>query len=407
VRIALVSQEYPPETAHGGIGTQTYLKAHGLAGRGHEVHVISASTDALRHEGRDGDVRVTRVPGGYTQLPVHTEPVAWLTYSAAVAAAVAALHERAPLDVVDFPEWAGEGFVHLLNRTEWERVPTVVQLHGPLVMLAHTVGWPETDSELYRVGTMMEATCLRLADAVFASGQCSRDWCVRHYGLRRERVPVLHTGVDTRLFAPRGGPKEAPPTVVFAGNVAESKGAGHLLEAACRLAPEFPGLRLRMLGRGEAAYGAGLRDRARAAGCPGLLELVGFVPQEELAEHFSRAHVFAAPSLYEGGPGFVYLEAMACGLPVIACAGSGAAEVVRPGQTGLLVGPGRVDELAEALRRLLSETGERERLGANGRRYVEEEADRDVCLGRLEDFYAAAAAGPAAGRPLAAGGCPA
>ena len=48
--IVLVSQEYPPETARGGIGSQTYVKAHGLAGFGHEVYVISRSTDDKRHE---------------------------------------------------------------------------------------------------------------------------------------------------------------------------------------------------------------------------------------------------------------------------------------------------------------------------------------------------------------------
>ena len=90
----------------------------------------------------------------------------------------------------------------------------------------------------------------------------------------------------------------------------------------------------------------------------------------ELPEHLSRAHVFAAPSLYEGGPGFVYLEAMACGLPVIACAGSGAAEVVFPGENGLLVPPGDVDALADALRQLLGDAIGRAEMGERARRYV-------------------------------------
>src|SRR5262245_2104201 len=156
MRIALVSQEYPPETARGGIGTQAYAKAHGLASRGHEAHVVSHSTDMARHEYKDGAVFVTRIPGGEARLAIHTEPARWLAYSVEVAAAVAGLHARAPLDVVEFPEWGGEGYVHLLNRAEWHHVPTVVHLHGPLVMFAHTVGWPSLDSELYRVGTAME-----------------------------------------------------------------------------------------------------------------------------------------------------------------------------------------------------------------------------------------------------------
>src|SRR5262245_54195490 len=106
LRIVLASQEYPPETAHGGIGTQTHAKAHGLVARGHEVHVLSHSTDGQRHEYRDGRVRVTRIPGVDARLPVNTDPVRWLSYSVEVAAALAALHARTPVDVIDFPEWA-------------------------------------------------------------------------------------------------------------------------------------------------------------------------------------------------------------------------------------------------------------------------------------------------------------
>ena len=161
-----------------------------------------------------------------------------------------------------------------------------------------------------------------------------------------------------------------------------------MLEAALRLADAFPGLHLRLIGPGEAAVKQALWERVRNAGLPALLDLPGFVRREELSAHLSRAHVFAAPSVYEGGPGFVYLEAMACGLPVIACSGSGAAEVVLPEDNGLLVPPGDVDALVEALRRLLADAEGREAMGRRARRYVEQEADSRVCLRRLEAFYA-------------------
>lgn len=393
MRIALVSQEYPPETAHGGIGAQTYVKAHGLAALDHQVAVISHSTDGDRRETWDGPVRVIRIPGYDRRLPIYTEPARWLTYSAEVAVAVAALHAAAPLDIVDFPEYGGEGTVHLLNQTEWSHIPTVVQLQGPLVMLAHTLGWPELDSELYRIGTELERTCLRLADAVFSSSRCSAEWCARHYGLDLARVPVLHAGVDTERFRPLDVPKADRPTIIFVGRIATSKGAESLLQAALRLAAEFPNLRLRMLGRGEASLLARLRHTALASGWPDLLDLAGFVEREALPAQLSRAHVFAAPSQYEGGPGFVYLEAMACGLPVIACSGSGVAEVVSHGENGLLVAPGDVDGLVDALRQLLAAPREREAMGRRARSFVLREADSRLCLRRIEAFYSAVATG--------------
>lgn len=394
MRIALVSQEYPPETAKGGIGTQTFLKAHGLARLGHEIHVISRSPDGKASERDDQGVHVTRIPGFDSRMPIFTEVADWMSYSAEVAAAVAMLHKRSPFDVLDFPEWGAEGCVHLLNRTEWNRIPTVIHLHGPLVMFAHMMGWPETDSEFYRAGTAMEGSCVRLADAVYSSSQCSADWCAKHYDRKRDEIPVLHTGVDVEQFSPWPVPKAERPTIVFAGKLARNKGVHLLAQAAVKLADEFPGLHLRLLGRGNKKSEEELKALTRDFS--GLLDLPGFVDRAGLPEHFSRAHVFAAPSEYEGGPGFVYLEAMACGLPVIACAGSGAAEVVRVGENGLLIPPQNVEALTEALRSLLKDTARREQMGRAAREFVVAEADSRACIKKLEAFYTAIARGGSA-----------
>lgn len=387
MRIALVSQEYPPETAKGGLGTQTYLKAHGLAARGHDVQVISQTAGPSLQRTQDGNVGVIRTPGFYQRLPIWTDQAGWLTYSAEVAAVIAQLHAESPLDLIDFPEWAAEGYVHLLNRSEGNRIPTVIQLHGPLVMFAHAMGWPDLDSEFYRIGTEMESTCLRLADAVFSSSQCSIDWCRRYYHLSHQDVPVIHTGVDTALFSPKPVPKEARPTIIFVGRITRNKGVETLVTACSCLAGEFPGLQLRMLGPGDDGLIGELRRMAAESGCPELLDLPGFVPTEDLPLQLSRAHVFAAPSVYEGGPGFVYLEAMACGLPAIGCEGCGVSEVIAHGHTGFLVPPGDADALAEVLQGLLKDPGKREEIGQAARKYVLAHAERETCLDRLEAFY--------------------
>src|SRR5687767_857488 len=100
LKIALVSQEYPPETARGGIGSQTFTKAHGLAELGHQVFVISRSVDLTRYEETTGRVTVIRIPGMEEQLPDMTETIQWLTHSVLVAAEVEALHARVQLDII-------------------------------------------------------------------------------------------------------------------------------------------------------------------------------------------------------------------------------------------------------------------------------------------------------------------
>ena len=391
MNIALVSQEYPPETAKGGIGSQTYTKAHGLASLGHQVHVISRSTDGNRHDYEDGPVAVTRISGMEYSMDIYTEIGDWITYSAQIAQVIESVHKKTPLNLVEFPEWAAEGYVHLLNRSEWNHIPTAIHLHGPLVMFTRTMGWPELDSTHYRVGTFMESTCLKLADAVFSSSKCSIDWCAEHYGLDPRGVPIIHTGVDRSLFYPRPTPLSSRPTIIFVGKIVDNKGVRELVASACQLAQEIPDLCLQLIGRGPEKVVKELRQYAKARNLNNLIDLPGFVSREDLPDFLSRAHVFAAPSIYEGGPGFVYLEAMACGLPVIACEGSGASEVVA--ERGLLVPPSDIEALTESLRHLLTDESLRLSLVEKGKSYVKDYADSKQCIERLASFYSAVSKG--------------
>jgi glycosyltransferase involved in cell wall biosynthesis len=234
----------------------------------------------------------------------------------------------------------------------------------------------------------MEGTCLQLADAVYSSSDCSADWCAREYGIRREEITILHTGVDTRLFRPLEIPKASRPTVIFVGKMTRTKGIDLLVEAACRLARRYPDLRVQMIGRGEEAHIESLRQVARTAGLPDLLDIKGFVEPQDLPAYLSAAHVFAGPSVYEGGPGFVYLEAMACGLPVVACLGSGATEVVMHEETGLLIPPGDLPALTDALDRLLADPKRCHAMGKRARQSVVMNADSNLCIRKLEAFYA-------------------
>ncbi len=387
MRIGLISQAYPPETAGGGIGTQTYLKAHGLAALNHEVYVISHSIDGGRYQYKDGLVHIIRIPGFDSRMPVNTDIVRWLTYSAEVAAAIYELHKRTPLDILDFPDWGSEGYIYLLNRTEWDYIPAVIHLHGPIVMFAHTMGWPDMDSEFYRVGTHMEATCVQLANVVYSSSECSAKWVRAHYTPQKVNIPTIHLGVDTNVFAPQPVPKNDRTTILFIGKIVQNKGVEELVDAASYLVREFPDLRLRMIGKGEDVLINQLQEKAGKLGAHNLLDFPGFIKKDALPEELSRAHVFASPSYYEGGPGFVFLEAMSCGLPVVGCSGSGVEEIVLSGENGILVPPKDTKALEQALRKILNDTESLENMGSNARNYVLREADSQLCLNRLENFY--------------------
>ena len=180
--------------------------------------------------------------------------------------------------------------------------------------------------------------------------------------------------------------------LLFVGRVAASKGVRTLVEATCDVARDVEGLRLRLVGRVDSGFRDELVEIARSCDCAKLLDFAGFIPRENLAHEYCHAHLLAAPSRYEGGPGFVYLEAMACGIPVIGCTGSGSSEIISK-DTGLLVPPDDSRALATAIRRLLGDEDWRVRMGSRARQYAVTEADARVCMAKLERYYTSVAAG--------------
>ena len=150
-----------------------------------------------------------------------------------------------------------------------------------------------------------------------------------------------------------------------AAALVSEKGQDVLVDAALRVAEEVEELALVLLGEGPAE--ASLRERGR--GLP-LLELPGF--QENVREWLHAFDVFVLPSLSEG-LGSVLLEAMAAGVPVVGTAVGGIPELVREGESGLLVPPGEPEPLAEAILRLRRDPDLRRRLAEAGRRRAAQE----------------------------------
>src|SRR5437764_134633 len=112
VRIGLISQEYPPETAHGGIGSQNSVKARTLTRLGHEVHVLSCAAadgpEDLSTLKRDGiTIHRMRPPGG--EWPVYNPPTYWVGYSWQVLRHLHTLQSSLKFDVFDFAEYGAEG----------------------------------------------------------------------------------------------------------------------------------------------------------------------------------------------------------------------------------------------------------------------------------------------------------
>jgi glycogen(starch) synthase len=387
MRICLVSQEYPPETGGGGIGTQTYHKAQGLSARGHDVHVVAASPDSEAWSYRDGNATVHRIPYPALCSLGSAESTSWLLYSAKVAEKLAELNGRHGFDIFQFPEYGAEGFLFQTDTFQYRSAKYVVQMHGPLSMFVEHMGWPDRGSTFHEVGSFMERTVLKHADKLLASSRNTAQFCQRSYGIDASAVEVIYSGLDTTRFHPVLKPRCSAVKLLFVGNIVGNKGATLSVRALVELQRRFPELQLRMIGKGERSYIEELRQYADKGGAGGNLDILGYVPYSELPAHYAWADIFVGPSSFEPGPGNTYLEAMASGRPVVACNSGGTPEVVLNGETGLLVPPADLKALVGAIEKLVLDLDMRERFSQQARKWIESRFTLDKYVERVESIY--------------------
>jgi glycosyltransferase involved in cell wall biosynthesis len=184
---------------------------------------------------------------------------------------------------------------------------------------------------------------------------------VSHWG----KLHVVRLGVELDRFRPTDG-REARAAFHLAsvGQLQPAKGYYLLLDAVATLAGDGHDVRLTLAGDGPDR--AALEDHARRTGVGSRVRFLGEVNQEQVRALFADVDVFVLPSFAEGIP-VVLMEAMASGLPCVATRISGIPELIVEGESGLLVTPSEVGELAAAIARLLTDPALRARLHTGAR----------------------------------------
>jgi glycosyltransferase involved in cell wall biosynthesis len=211
----------------------------------------------------------------------------------------------------------------------------------------------------------------RLGERVLVPSRYSASVATRAYDVPPARLAVVPEPIDLdewrRRFA-AAPVARAGATVLAVARAYPRKRLEDLLHAARLLRERIRDLRVRIVGAGPES--ARLRRLHGELGLGDAVALLGEVSRGALAVEYVSADCFCLPSVQEGF-GLVFLEAMAAGLPVVACRAAAVPEVVEDGRTGLLVSPRRPEELAMALETLLRDAGLRAALGAAGRRRAE------------------------------------
>ena len=222
----------------------------------------------------------------------------------------------------------------------------------------------------------------RMTHEVTAVSGDTRDHLVETLGRPAERVRVIVNGVPVRQGdgdAVREEFSLAPETLLLlaVGGLHPRKGHDVLLRALSGADGEKP---WKLIIAGQGPERARLQELAESEGIAERVLLVG--QREDIPDLQAAADLFVMPSLWEGLP-LAMLEAMLAATPVVASRISGIPEAIRDGEEGLLVPPGDVSALREALSRMMADDDLRRRLGAAG----EERALRDFTIRRMAEDY--------------------
>jgi glycosyltransferase involved in cell wall biosynthesis len=277
---------------------------------------------------------------------------------------------RAEFDIVHDNQCLGTGILEL-HRRGW---PLLETLHHPItvdraIALDHAEGrWQRYTTRRWFGFLGMQVRVARELPAVLTVSSNSRIDIAREMHVPLERLTVVPVGVDHTVFHPDPAVAKRPGRLmVTSSSDVPMKGLVPLLEAVAKLRAERD-LELCVIGKPRA--GGRVARALERLGLADIVTTITGVSDAELARLYAEAEVAVVPSLYEGFS-LPAIEAMSCGVPVVATTGGALPEVIgTSGETGVLVTPDDPEALATAIRDLLDDPAARDRLGAAGRARV-------------------------------------
>ena len=346
MRVVQVTPDFPPNC--GGIGSYVYYLAREIAVRGHTVSVVYRGKQTRSYIQDSIPVREVAVPG-YPPFNNY-------------------IFNRALVKILDSEQ---PDIAHVHSAT----MPCV-RCKCPVVVTSHWCSKEGTRrfyrpisklDELYRNVALpfyvgVESRLVRHCDRMTVVSESLRQEYLRHYGIDSD---VILNGVDPNVFLQDVRIRKLN-AILFTGRLLRGKGLLDLLDISELLQASHPDVTVLIIGSGMlyARIVAEMKRRSLFN-----VRLLGYLSHTELARYYALSRLLVLPTYYEGLPTCI-LEAMACGLPVVASNVSGDPELVTDAVNGYLVPPGDIGGFHQRISELLDDEAKQRRFGEAGKRIV-------------------------------------
>jgi glycosyltransferase involved in cell wall biosynthesis len=387
LRIALLTYRGKPHVGGQGIYTRHLAKA--LADLGHHVEVFSGQPypevdprvplHKLPSLDIYNDHFPMRMPGVWElkSLADFVEVTAFSTgsFPEPLAFSVRAFQElrkrRDDFDLVHDNQSLGYGLLGL----QAIGMPLIATIHHPITVdrrleMAHAeTRYKRLTLQRWYAFTRMQTAVARRIERVITVSENSFADIHRDHKVPVERMHIVPVGVDPELFRPVSSVERRTGHLITTASAdVAMKGLSFLLEALAKLRTERDDLHLTVIGRKKP--GGKSEATIDRLGLTDVVEFVSGVSDQRIVELYSEAELAVVPSLYEGFS-LPAIEAMSCGVPVVATTGGALPEVVGADEdTAFLVPPGDAEALASRIRTVLGDPAKRAKVGAAGRQRV-------------------------------------